>query len=225
MKISNNDLLNKFYTSSRGNSSALNFDLKELINNFDFYDFIVEGSKKDSRDFSAFFVLTNKQYILGYTAGFGEGTHQSAFGRTMLELSGGGTISNYTDLMSYSSKCYRKHIVARIVYEKSGEDEFGRNKYYGSMHFVFPNRKINKEEFEMFKQFCEDYDENIKLGIKKSNNSFHVSYEPIGNQNRVYVTSLYDVLEYMSENLDLNLEIQPSNEVIIGKEKRELRIR
>ena len=225
MKLQSDDFLSKFYMRKSGEGSSFNYDIKELIKNFDFYEFVRIGSKRYAGDYSAFLVITSKQYIIGYTAGFGEGTHQSIFARVHKDLNGGGDINNYMELMRHNNDCVRKYITARILYEKIGTDENGRAKFDGSIHFNFPDRNINPCEYEVFKKFYEDYNDNIKFAIKKSNGTFSVSYHSKETGNKLYLDSLDGVLEFVDKKLDDSIEVQPSNEVILGTEVERTRMR
>ena len=63
-----------WYQNRNDNGRDYNYDITPLIQNFDFYDFIdyAERFKEEIKDYGAFIVITNKQYIIGYNASFAE---------------------------------------------------------------------------------------------------------------------------------------------------------
>ena len=105
-----NLLITGFYNRKSGLGSSWNYDLIPLITNFSFYKFISDAK---SDEFGGFIVITDKQYIIGYNAGFGYGTHASSFTRVMKDINGGGRINSAKELMNLTNECCKKFIVAR----------------------------------------------------------------------------------------------------------------
>ena len=109
MTNSNKILYNSYIARKNGNGSAYNYDLGPLIYNFSFDTFILdaEKSKEGLQEHGAFLIITNNQYIIGYNAGYGTGTHISAFARTTKDMFGGGSILNQNEAfkLHYSPYC------------------------------------------------------------------------------------------------------------------------
>ena len=167
------------FLQKRDKGSDYNFELQPLIENFNFYDFVsyAEYGKKEMQDYGGFLVITDKQYVIGYNAWFGQGTHMGSFARTMKDMHGGGVISTQRDAFHLEFLCTRKYLTARIVYECLGTDEFDRPLYSGYINFGLSDYKPTPEQFEVFKKFYEDYNDDLKkvitkYGIKK----FYVRY-------------------------------------------------
>jgi len=79
------EIENAYGARKSGNVTEYNFDINKMIKDFSFYDFIdqTRGGKKDN---GAFLVVTDKQYILGYNADYGLGSHQQSFARCEAEI-------------------------------------------------------------------------------------------------------------------------------------------
>ena len=215
-----------------GNGRAYNYDLGPLISNFDFDTFITEAekSKEEISDHGAFVVITNKQYIIGYNAGFGMGTHISAFARTIKDLYGGGEIENQNEAYKLTGLCCRNYITARIVYECVGYNENRRPIYSGYINFnlnEFDN-KITLEEFETFQNFYNDYNEEIKYITKKyGTNKFYVRFcykDQNGNGKENKSGSLDELYNHLSTCIDSEKTIFDELEIIIGKERKNRQI-
>ena len=228
MTNNNRTLYNAYVARKNGGGSAYNYELEPLISNFKFDIFILdaEKSKDGLQEHGAFLVITNKQYIIGYNAGFGAGTHLSAFARTTKDLFGGGSISNQNEAFKLTGICFRNYITARIVYECVGYNENRRPIYTGYINFnlnEFGN-KITLEQFETFKTFYNDYNEDIKYVTKKYGlNKFYVRFcykdkNETGKEN--ISDSLDELYNHLSNNIDMKKIIIDEYEIIIGKSKK-----
>ena len=105
------ELLQKgFYQNRNSNGDDYNYDILPLIENFDFYEFIdyAERFKEEIKDYGAFIVITNKQYIIGYNASFGTGTHLSSFARVMKDIKGGGRILDSNEAKLLTDECIKE---------------------------------------------------------------------------------------------------------------------
>lgn len=193
-----------------GSGSKYNFDLEPLISNFDFYDFFYNGMRLDADDYGAFAVLTTKQYILGYNAGFGFGSHYSSYARVLKDISGGGDINNDRDLAFLSFKCQNTYITIRICCEKIEQ------KYASSISVKIPKNGINQEQFHVFEKFYEDYNKEIEKMCNKFN--CRVSFSKNDGTYRSYVSNnLDEVMEYLRSIVNKDLVIEELfNEKIIG---------
>lgn len=227
--INNNQrLYNGYIARKSGGGSAYNYELEPLISNFNFDTFILDAEKSKDilPEHGAFVVITNKQYIIGYNAGFGAGTHISAFARTTKDLFGGGSISNQNEAYRLTGICCRNFITARIVYECVGYNENHRPIYEGYINFnlnEFDN-KITLEQFETFKTFYNDYNEDIKYVTKKYGlKKFYVRFcyqdqNGIGKENKS--DSLDELYNHLSNNIDKEKTSINQYEIIIGKSQK-----
>ena len=228
--INNNQRINNvFFARKSGGGSAYNYDLAPLISNFDFDTFIhyAEKAKKELKEHGGFLVITNKQYIIGYNAGFGVGTHLSAFARTTKDLLGGGYIANQNEAFKLTGICCRNYITGRIVYEVAGYDKFQRPIYSGYINFnlnEFDN-KITPGEFENFKVFYNDYNEDIKYVTKKYGlNKFYIRFcykDEKGNGKENKSGSLDELYNHLSNSIDMKKKLETDEyEIIIGKTRK-----
>lgn len=140
--MTDQELINKgYYGRKSGGGSSYNYELAPLIQDFSFYDFIA-GCEPDC-DHGGFLVITDKQYIIGYNAGFGVGGHMSSYARVMKDLQGGGDIQ-YRDAVRLNTECCMSYVTARITYENI---EGGHEGY---IHFTLTNHPITEKQFEVF---------------------------------------------------------------------------
>lgn len=189
--------------------AAYNFDIKEMISIFDFDNFIKRGKKRISN--SAILLITNKQYIISYTANKGKGYHSFAFTRLLKELMGGGSINSSKEAIEIK-KMLEKYIHARILFEDNN----------GAIIFSGLNN-LNKYNYNIFLQFYDDYNEVIKNICNK--NKFIVGF--YNEADKQFITSKdLDKLLFEIEKDPLkesSIEYSP-NETIMGinfiKEKK-----
>ena len=213
---------NAFLKRKTGNGSAYNYELSPLIENFTFYDFIDEAKKEPPKDHGAFLVITNKQYIIGYNAGFGNGTHMSAFARTFKDINGGGIIGIEHDAILLSIKCQKNYLTAKICYESCRNNLYRNPNYKGTITFELSSidYKITKEQFDVFEIFYNDYNEDIKYITKKNDIYVRFSYlDEKGNLIKSKTTDLDELYNYLLNNIDYNKQIEEET-VILGKAKK-----
>lgn len=223
--MSNNkfSLANLFWVRKSGRGNPYDYDLFPLIKDFSFLNFMYEARAYRYDDYGAFLVISNKQYIIGYNAGFGIGSHNSAFAKVYKEMHGGGTIYNPKDADVLNSLCNKNFITARIFTEKIS------GGYTGCIHFSIPKDGISLEQFKLFEQFYDDYNEEISLTVSKYGiTNFYVSYRTL-RKNCDNIYSSDDLIQHSDKNLDnlkefLRSRINPTldydltnDEVIIGK--------
>lgn len=215
-----------FYNRKTGGGSNYNYELSPLIENFTFYDFVTtaEKSKENLGDYGGFLVITNNQYIIGYNAGFGKGTHISAFARTMIDINTPSkrNITSDQDAIKLSRKCKQNYIIARIVYESHKDNETGKIECSGSITFnLCPlDGKITPSQFETFKQFYNDYNEDIKYITKKYSFYVTVDYkDEYGKKQYKILKDLDWLYNYLEQNIDCNKVIE-EEQIIIGKERK-----
>lgn len=214
--------LSGFTSRKSGSGAKYNYDLNPLIKDFSFLDFIHNGLKyRDTgHDFGAFLVLTNKQYVLGYNAGFGVGTHIASFARTYNDLNGYSRIRNDLEAIKLSTKCQKEYITARITYECTGENENRTPVYFGNISFSLQNLPITQSQFEVFKKFYEDYNDEIKLVVNKcSLNNFCVwfTYYENGKKGVDKSDSLDNLYNFLLAHIDKDKVVTDDNEVLVGE--------
>lgn len=207
-----------YFAKKQGDSSYFNFDLLPLINNFSFTEFLKTDSK---REHSAVLVITDNQYILGYTDAFGIGTHKAAMARIIKDLTGGGYIRDTKEARSLENNCIKQFITARIVYDYKGDNQFGTPIYSGAVYFTLPQDKtISIDQFEIFKKFYQDYYQELEMLIRKFGmDKFSIQYEYIDEEGTKIIkqtNSLQDVYAYYERCVDENKPHQIENEIIFG---------
>ena len=205
-----------------GSGTKYNYELKPLIENFSFLDFISNALKNREvgNDFGAFLVLTNKQYILGYNAGFGVGTHIASFARTYNDINNRGKVENDLEAIRLSTKCQKEYITARIMYECVGENENKIPVYSGSISFSIKSLPISPKQFEVFKKFYENYNREIELVVKKcSINNFCVwfTYDTESSKFNVDKScNLDNLYKFLESQIDYDKVVDDEDEVLVG---------
>jgi len=213
----NQDLLNH-YTKGRTVGSKYNFDLEDLMKNFDFYDFCANSGEQDS---NAFIVFTNHQYVMGYTAGFGEGSHVYAFARIYKELHGGGNISSEGEAINLSSLLQRDYLTVRVL---CNETEGLNGKYHhGRLYFdtdSFFRRKpdITPSQYGQFLKFYEAYAGDIKRICEKYGMVVEFNSLEDGVIKRHTSKSLDEVATYL-QSIAIAPEIENEEEVILNNKQ------
>lgn len=211
-----------FYQNRSDNGRNYNYDLSLLTNNFDFYEFIdyAERFKEDLKDYGAFIVVTGKQYIIGYNASFGEGTHLSSFARVMKDLKGGGYILNSQEAKYLTDECVNKYLTGRIMYERS--ESYGRPKCSGHISFNLVGKIVNYEQLNVFRKFIDNYGIEIKRIIKKYGMDKFKIIVTFINEDGILDSLVTDDLEDVYDLIKKSAvySIEESNEVIIGVDCR-----
>ena len=194
-----------------------NYNLSGLITDFSFYDFICKSQFGDHYEYGAFAVITDKQYVVGYNAGYGVGTHFSSYARFMKDIKGGGYIYNASDAKKLSDKCIFNNITIKIYYEEIRAEGCLPPKRWGGVIVSLPIRKISEGQLRAFKKFYEDYNEDLKSAIKKSNGALSVSL--VSSRGAInHLDSLDKVLEEIEETVDYDFIPPDEKEIIIGTE-------
>ena len=209
--------LDNHYTKGRSTGSKWNFDLAPLIKDFSFYDFCYSSGEGDH---GAFLVVTDRQYIIGYTAGFGSGSHMHALGRVHKELLGGGDIDNPQDGIYLSSILQKMALTGRITYEPY-VDKNERIKYSGRIIIdtdsIYTHEfKISPGEFEHFMEFYNDYNEEISLACTRFNLEVEFIIHEGEHYKKVTSKSLDEAVKYLKTRIREDYEVLPE-EVILDK--------
>lgn len=216
--MKSNDLEN-YYVKGRTSGSKWNFDLQPLITDFNFYDFCCSAN---SSDHGGFLVITDKQYVVGYNAGFGEGAHVYAFARCMKDMQGGGDINSDKESFALDFTLEKEYLFARIIYEMYEDEVTHQKKHAG--YIVFPladfrnNKNITKGQFEQFLKFYEKYNDEIKYVYKKFN--FVVDYTNYENDRVThhYANSLDGLRDYLSKHI-VDKKSHDNHEIILNQER------
>ena len=214
--------MSAFLNRKSGGGEKYNYDLKPLIENFSFLDFIYDALKNREvgNDFGAFLVMTNKQYVLGYNAGFGVGTHIASFARTFNDINGRGEVKNNLEAIRLSEKCKKEYITARIMYDCIGENENRVPIYSGSINFSIKTLPITPSQFEVFKKFYETYNSEIELTVKKcSINNFCVWFTYDTETSKFNVNkseNLDNLYKFLESQIDYDKVVDDEDEVLVG---------
>ena len=208
--------LSNYYRKGKTSGSLWNFDLKPLMDNFSFYDFcdMLSGNLDTSKEHGGIFVLTNNQYIVCYTAGFGDGSHVYTEARCMKELLGGGEIFDQKEGIRLSTQLNREYITGRIIYEPYLEND--KIMHAGFIVFPMGGKSVSYQQYEQFLKFYEKYNDELIYVCKKFN--FFVDYTYRDENNNVVCdrsNSLDNLKEYMQKHLVESNDI--SDEVILNE--------
>ena len=133
-----------FYVNKNTGGNDYNFDLSELCKNFSFFDFIHSVQSGTVRYNGGFLVCTPKQYIVGYNARFGSGTHNASFARFMKDIHGGGIIASDAELIRLSDECKNNYLYAKMLFENIDINIFNTNNSRGFIDFYIPIYIENK---------------------------------------------------------------------------------
>lgn len=211
------EIENAYGARKSGNVTEYNFDINKMIKDFSFYDFIdqTRGGKKDN---GAFLVVTDKQYILGYNADYGLGSHQQSFARCEAELEGGKKIGGYPDCVALSTKCEDSFITAKILYIYMGDNENSSPMYDGKIIFTLGDRKITPEQMEVFKKLYEDKKAEINGICSRYSFSICFSYkDETGKSHSDYSNNLDGLIDYLKTAISYDIpKTSKEDEKIIG---------
>lgn len=207
-----------YFARKIGINYNFNYNLAEMINNFSFTEFLATNTHNEH---GGIVVITNNQYIIGYTEGFGTGSHRVAFARVMKDLTGGGDIRDYEEADRLSKTCKNNFLTARILYDYRGDNEYGTPQYSGAIYLELPQGEtITPDQFEAFKRFYEDYNKELEIIIRqKGIKKFNIQYGFIdadGTKAVRIVDSLDEVYRYLETRIDPNKVIIDTDEPILG---------
>lgn len=216
----NQMLISAAFGNRKNNVYGYKFDLEEIINQFSqdgFRGFIQRGRNiNGALEYGGFMVITDKQYILGYNANLGQGTHTSAYANCMSILNGN-DINNNNDVIHLSSECQKKFITVRFVYEKMGRNLYGTFNYVGRILFDFGTLDITPGKLKALENFYNEYAQEFKYIKEYYNFSINYSYIDGGSFFQPECQSLDDVLNFARRRLNTEAKNTSSDdEIIIG---------
>lgn len=211
------ELENAYGSRKSGDVTDYNFDIKKMVDDFSFYDFL-EQTRATKKDNGAFLVVTDKQYILGYNANYGMGSHQQSFAKCEAELEGGKKIGIYTDCVALASKCEKSFITAKILFEYVGENENYQPKYDGRIIFMLEDRKITPEQMKVFEKLYEDIGQEINSISSKYPFTICFSYiDKEGKRHSEYTNNFIDLIDYLKTVVSYDIpKKSKDDEKIIG---------
>ena len=197
--MSDDQYLGAFYGNKRGMGSRYDFDLKSLIQDFSFSDLVI-SSRRNNEDNGAFLFVTQKQYIVGYNSGYGNGSHRAIKARIIKDITGGGSINSDIEASRINAQYSSHFIFARIAYECIGYNENGRPIYDGFIH-IMPPPVVTRKMVDSFVRFCEDFKYDIARACAQSGNSISFTYvKQIPGKKSVVVkaNSMEEICEYLN---------------------------
>lgn len=197
------------HDNNKISGNNINFDLDELTNNFNFYDYCSDAKYGEGdKDACAFLVISDNQCILGYNSNFGDGGHIFSFALVdNLIYHSGRNISKYDEVMKYAKELSSRCITARIIYNKNKNSiNSHQSSSSGYMNFDLMNKKISSDQFKMFEKFYEKYNEDLEYVCKKFNFKIYFYYRKNEKLFCDENINLDDVYEYMKNNIDYNKE-------------------
>ena len=189
-----------------------NFDLNEMIESFDFLDFIKPSNKRFKDYRAGIVVFTDNQYIISYSRDYGYGDHLPAFARLFKDLEGGGLLTKRKAEKTYLEGI-KKYVIAKIYfgYENNSEGVI-----------LFDHLKnFNKNSLKFFYDFCNDYNDTIKSICNNTN--FQVAYFD-ENKKIIASKSMNNLLLYI-KNKEKEINLIDGEEDFINIKKNKKRIK
>lgn len=211
MAMSDSDYVRAGFYS--GGSASYNFPLELMNDCEDLYNFAYIGKSTDEEiGNGAILLITEKQYVLSYNRGMGQGAHNNAIARAYADMAGIGQL----DFKSTVKTCLEaedKLLLARLYSERMGYKKPLENMIV----FSFKRGKnISQQEYNSFLCFYDEY-----ARVFRSQN-FKIS---IGSKDYKSIEEAKLVLESMIDpNLDIS-DLFTNGEKIIGTpttEKKEI---
>ena len=200
---------NAYYANKNTGGNDYDFDIKELCDGFSFFDFIHDVQIGNTNYYGGFFVCTPKQYLIGYNARFGSGTHNASYARALKDIKGGGSIISDREIGLLSKECKSKYIYAKLLYESDGVT------CSGYIDFDIPQDKISPGMFKSFQKFYEDYYQEILTASEKTHRGFKINFSYGRKKEYIYDCSLDNVYSYIAGIVDDDI-IDDEDEIIVG---------
>lgn len=152
---------------SRYGQNEYDFDLDIMKDSGDLLTFISNGNKTlgDIAN-GAVLVITEKEYILCFNRGMGQGRHDLTLARISSVLSDNKQL-NLSNAKAYCKKIENTFLHARLFSEKDSRQSPLKN----IISFSFNRDFITEKEYNSFIEFCNEYE----IFIKKYN--FDVSFK------------------------------------------------
>ena len=180
-----------------------NFNLKEMIDAFDFLEFIKHNNKNFNEGKSGILVITNKQYIISYSRNYGYGNHLPAFARLFKDLQGGGFLTK-KGAEKIFLEGIKKYIIAKIF--------FGYENTNTGVILFDRLENLNTQNLEVFYEFYNNYNKIIEDICKNYN--FEVAY--FDKSKKIIKSKNMDNLLLYIENQKKKTNIVNEEESILG---------
>lgn len=185
-----------------------NFDLKEMIESFDFLEFIKPNNKKFKDYRAGILLITDNKYIISYSRDYGYGDHLPAFARLFKDLDGGGLLTKKKAEKIYLEGI-KKYVIAKIYFGYQNNKE-------GVILFEHLEN-LNKNSLKFFYDFCNDYGDTIKNICNNSN--FQVAY--FDEDKKIITSKSIDNLLSYIKNKEKEINLIDGKEIFINiKNKR-----
>jgi len=211
------EIENSYGSRKSGSTTDYNFDIEQMIEDFSFYDLIYQ-TKAEQGENGGFIVITDKQYIIGYNAEHGIGSHQQSYAKCMAILEGDKQVGGYKDSLYYSEKCQNLFLTGRIIYEFVGHNENFQPRYEGKILFILGDKKITPDMMNAFEEFYNDYNREIESVCAKYSMTVGFCYNDENNERHSnYSKSLFNLCEYLKTAVSENVaQASAPDEKIIG---------
>ena len=189
-----------FYGSGQ---DEYNFPVDVMKDSSDLLDLIKQAKDcEEGIENGAVLLITEKQYIMAYNRGMGNGPHDSTIARIYADLTDQAKLG-FVTIMKYCHKAEEKLIHARFYAEK----ETKMSPVSKILSFSFNReKKISQKEFNSFMDFYNEY----AWAIKREN--FKVSFAG----KTMTIDDIKILLESMIDNEFVLSSIFTDEEVIIG---------
>jgi len=201
-----------------------NFDVKEMVDSFSLEDFFISEDNKIERE--AFLLITDNQYILGYSKSFGYGEFNEAISNTIREIYGLKNFKYRREIENISDIIKGNFITAKI-------DSSKRNGIYIEFNINECSR-ISENQFSLFKDFFDEYNDIIKMYSMNfgyplvkyylPNDNTYVNDFGIVNEETCYESDdLTGILEILKTKVDENKVVPEENKIIGNIVKRQVK--
>ncbi len=196
----------------------LNYSIKPMVDAFNMDDFL--NSNKTSKRKLAFLLITGNQTVCGYTFNYGMGSHDGAITNAFRDIYGLKNIDTEGEQCRLADKISENYITAH----------FTNDPDIGVFLAFYLQRldRISAEEFELFKQFYDKYNDTIYEYSKVCGHPIVTTVLPelnepivdefgyVGGINTKTSADLRDLLEYLKRIIS-NYKVLPTDVKIIGE--------
>ena len=194
-----------------------NFDVKEMIDNFSLEDFFL--SKDNTIEKEAFLLITNNQYILGYSKSYGFGDYNEAISNCIREIYELKQFTYRREIDNISDIIKGNFITAKM----SNSEKNGVYLYFN----VNECNNISENQLQLFKDFFDKYNDTIREYSDKkgypvvryylpNNRSYVNDYGFVEDETFYESNDLTSVLEVFEKKTDCN-KVVPEENIIIGE--------
>ncbi|MBR1386548.1 MAG: hypothetical protein IJ568_06930 [Bacilli bacterium] len=178
----------------------LNFDVKKMIQAFDFEEFLKARKKYNC----AYLLITDSQLVMGYTRDFGKYEHVFSFASAINEIEDNPSFTNVGDLYYLNYITNKDYIKARFVHE-------GDNISFLAFD-LSELKSISINQFQLFYSFYEKYNNMIEEYSKIYNSPLVMFQDK--NQEEHLCSELSLLLDYLQSIIDYNKEIKIDKNII-----------